>query len=293
MQPHSADSPVQTRKHQLASKSRGVLERLEHEAQEAGSYVWAAFASFAWVWPIRGLLYSVAHPHLILSVRYALFKSLIISMLAFAVLAFFTFVPQVAVLAMFTGPLAPIFALILVGAEALILISFFARPLFLEPVLTHVFDATLSTQGQTQLLKEGTTRAGSSAARDVGSQLVKPLQAFSQEGMLRYALTLPLNFIPGVGTVLFLLYNGHKGGPGWHSRYFELKGLSKSQRVAFVDKRRAEYTAFGMMTLLLNFVPLIGLLFSFTNTVGAALWAAQLEAQANIIDREGDLGPKS
>ena len=36
-----------------------------------------------------------------------------------------------------------------------------------------------------------------------------------------------------------------------------------------------------MMTLLLNFIPLVGLLFSFTNTVGAALWAAQLEAQAN------------
>jgi hypothetical protein len=38
------------------------------------------------------------------------------------------------------------------------------------------------------------------------------------------------------------------------------------------------------MTLLLNFIPLIGLIFSFTNTVGAAMWAAQLEAKQNIID---------
>ena len=37
-----------------------------------------------------------------------------------------------------------------------------------------------------------------------------------------------------------------------------------------------------MMTLLLNFVPLVGLLFSFTNTIGAALWAAQLEAEVNL-----------
>ena len=44
-----------------------------------------------------------------------------------------------------------------------------------------------------------------------------------------------------------------------------------------------------MMTLLFNFVPLVGLLFSFTNTVGAALWAAQLEARANIID--GQISP--
>ena len=39
-----------------------------------------------------------------------------------------------------------------------------------------------------------------------------------------------------------------------------------------------------MATLLFNFIPLVGLVFSFTNTVGAALWAAQLEAQANIIE---------
>ena len=39
-----------------------------------------------------------------------------------------------------------------------------------------------------------------------------------------------------------------------------------------------------MATLLFNFVPIVGLLFSFTNTVGAALWAAELEAQANLID---------
>ena len=49
--------------------------------------------------------------------------------------------------------------------------------------------------------------------------------------------------IPAVGTVLFLLYNGHNSGPGWHSHYFELKGLSKGQRAAFVESRRAEYTA--------------------------------------------------
>ena len=45
---------------------------------------------------------------------------------------------------------------------------------------------------------------------------------------------------------------------------------------------------FGMMTLVFNFIPLVGLLFSFTNTVGAALWAAELEAKANIIDSQVD-----
>ncbi len=41
---------------------------------------------------------------------------------------------------------------------------------------------------------------------------------------------------------------------------------------------------FGMVTLLFSFIPLVGLLLSFTNTVGTALWAAQLQAQVNIIE---------
>ena len=41
---------------------------------------------------------------------------------------------------------------------------------------------------------------------------------------------------------------------------------------------------FGTATLLLNFIPIVGLVFSFTNTVGAAMWAAQLEAEVNLID---------
>ena len=41
---------------------------------------------------------------------------------------------------------------------------------------------------------------------------------------------------------------------------------------------------FGVGALLFSFVPVIGLIFTFTNTAGAALWAAQLEAQSNIIE---------
>ena len=182
-------------------------------------------------------------PQIILSVRHALLKSLVASAVIFGVLAFFTYLPQMAILGIFTGPLAPIIALIVVGAESILLISFFGRALFLEPALTHVFDATLAAQGQSQLVREGKARTQSSAARNVGSALVKPLQAFSRDGMIRYLLTLPLNMIPAVGTVLFLLYNGHNSGPGWHSHYFELKGMSKGQRAAFVESRRAEYTA--------------------------------------------------
>jgi hypothetical protein len=35
-------------------------------------------------------------------------------------------------------------------------------------------------------------------------------------------------------------------------------------------------------------VPFVGLLFAFTNTAGAALWAAEMEANANVLDAQGE-----
>lgn len=39
-----------------------------------------------------------------------------------------------------------------------------------------------------------------------------------------------------------------------------------------------------MGALVFSFIPIIGLIFTFTNTVGAALWAAELEGKENIIE---------
>ncbi|KAF9818255.1 hypothetical protein IEO21_02883 [Rhodonia placenta] len=237
--------------------------------------------SLAWLWPLQGIYFSLTHPAVTLSVRAALLKALISSVVIFGVLLFFTWVPQMAVLAILSGPLAPILAFILVGAESAVVVTYLARPLFLDPALTQVFDATLRARGQIELVKQGKTRGPGASRSVVEGALIKPFQALSKDGLVRYVLTLPLNFVPVVGTVLFVLYNGYVGGPNWHARYFQLKGMSKSQRAAFVNKHRAEYAAFGTVTLLCNFIPFVGLLFSFTNTVGAAMWAARLEARDN------------
>ncbi|THH00595.1 hypothetical protein EW026_g1965 [Hermanssonia centrifuga] len=262
-----------------------LVTELRDEATTIAKIGGQAVFSLAWLWPVRGLLYTILHPQIILSVRGALVKSLSSSAILFAVLAFFTYVPQAAVLSLFTGPFGPFLALFLLGAESIFLLSFLAKPLFLEPALQHAFDATLIENGQRQLVKEGKTKYA--AAADRGNALVRPLQALSREGIVRYIITLPLNLIPVIGTVGFLFINGHRAGPGWHSRYFQLKGFDKAQRQSFVAKRRPAYTAFGIGALLFTFVPVVGLVFTFTNTVGAALWAAQMEAQSNVIGDQG------
>ncbi len=182
--------------------------------------------------------------------RGALVKSLGTSAVVFGILAFFTYVPQAAILSLFTGPFGPVLALFLLGAESIFLLSFFAKSLFLEPTLQFVFDATLIAQGQNQLVKDGKTRY--SALQIRGSALLRPIQALSRDGVLRYLITLPINFIPILGTVAFLVINGHRAGPGWHARYFELKGLNSAQRKTFVEKHRPEYTAYVLIIIQLR-----------------------------------------
>lgn len=268
------------------SRHSSLVDELKSEATTIATNAGAALTSFAWLWPIRGLLYAVTHPHVILSVRGTLLKSLGSSALLFAVLAFFTYVPQAAFLSLFTGPLGPILALFLLGAESIFLLSFLAKPLFLEPALQQVFDQTLVDAGARALVQQGKTRA--SAAAEGRHALLRPLQALSRDGIVRYLLTLPLNAVPVIGTVSFLALNGHRAGPGWHARYFQLKGLDAATRKSFVERHRPEYTAFGVAALLFNFIPIVGLVFTFTNTVGAALWAANMEAHSNIIEPNGE-----
>jgi len=88
---------------------------------------------------------------------------------------------------------------------------------------------------------------------------------------------LPLNFIPVVGTVLFVGIQGKARGRAVHTRYFQLKKWTDSERESFLNEHSGPYTAFGTVATLLELIPVASILFAFTNTVGAALWAADIE----------------
>ena len=50
------------------------------------------------------------------------------------------------------------------------------------------------------------------------------------------------------------------------------------------------HISFGVPAVLLELVPIAGIFFAFTNTVGAALWAADIE-QKNSTTGEGTTAP--
>ncbi|KAF9403308.1 hypothetical protein BGX21_005515 [Mortierella sp. AD011] len=101
-----------------------------------------------------------------------------------------------------------------------------------------------------------------------------------------WLLTLPLNFIPVAGPIAFCYINGKARSQYVHRRYFDMKDMSAQEREEWIKARKSQYTTFGVIAQGLELIPFIGILFGFTNTIGAALWAADLERQQYELRRK-------
>ena len=80
----------------------------------------------------------------------------------------------------------------------------------------------------------------------LGKLTKKPFQKFTPAAIIRYFMYLPLNFIPVVGTVMFVLLQGKRSGPAAHARYFQLKQWSSSQKEKHIEEFRAAYTRYEL-----------------------------------------------
>ncbi len=94
--------------------------------------------------------------------------------------------------------------------------------------------------------------------------------------ILRIA-TLPLNLIPILGTILYVWINGTLSSWELHLPYFSMKGYDYGLQKQIVANNKWSYSSFGMQVAFLSLIPGFGFFFLFTNSVGAALFASDLE----------------
>jgi len=247
-----------------------------------------AAKSKAYLYPFKGLAYFLMNRPLWKPLAGQLMPTITTATAVTISMFLFTYVPQAAVLTLVNGPLAFISTIALVLSESSTITNLIARGMFIDEALLDTFDGTLVSKDMTPLVSEG--RSIKSGASDAISRLGKlaksPFQRFTLTSIVRYFMYLPLNMIPVVGTVLFIFLQARKFGPQAHARYFQLKGMSSHQRDQWVERKRAAYTSFAVPALLLEMVPFVGIFFAFTNTTGAALWAADLEREQSV-EEEG------
>jgi len=271
----------------MSSTAKQVVERAKaiaaKDAAEANVLIRNAVKSYAYTYPFRGIYYFLRHKELSKPLRNELAPLVTTGISVTTAMFLFTYLPQAALLTVFSGPLAVISTIFLVLSESATITNLISRGFFIEDALTDTFDGTLLIRDEQDLVSKGRDLSPRGSASDtmarLGKMAKKPFARFTPTAILRYFMYLPLNFIPVVGPILFLLLQARKFGPAAHTRYFQLKGMNKNQKDQWVHERKAEYIGFGIPAMLLEMVPFVGIFFSFTNHVGAALWAADLEKQ--------------
>ncbi|KAI9740086.1 MAG: hypothetical protein M1818_004837 [Claussenomyces sp. TS43310] len=201
--------------------------------------------------------------------------------LSLGVIAFmfiFAYLPQLAVLVFVNGPLAAFTTILLTLSESSTIITLLSKNFLIADALVDTFDGVLVARNESGVVAEGRQlKSGSDPINKLGKLFKSPFEKFTPKAFIRYVMYLPLNFIPVVGTAIFVGLQGKARGRAAHTRYFQLKKWTPSERESFLKEHAGPYTAFGTVATLLELVPIASILFTFTNTVGAALWAADIE----------------
>jgi hypothetical protein len=194
----------------------------------------------------QGLFYFVRHRSLWQPLTSRLAPTLTLSVGVTTLMFLTLYLPQAAIMAFTSGPLAAISAALLTLSESSTIVNLLARTWLIEDALLDTFDGTLVARDCAALVAAGGRQVGS--GRDpiarLGKLVTRPFAKLAPTAIIRYLMFLPLNFIPVVGTVAFVLLQGKRTGPGAHARYFQLKGWSAGQKEDFVAANRGAYTSY-------------------------------------------------
>jgi uncharacterized protein involved in cysteine biosynthesis len=229
---------------------------------------------------IQGFIYFVSHKAFWPLFKARLLPILLLTTFILANLFIWTYLPQVAFLAIFHGPGAWLNATFLVLGEGAAITALLFEAVFVDETLVDVFDGVLVNEGFEDLV--GQARILDREAENAVKKLGKPTKSavyspFSFRQIIEFIVFLPINLIPVAGVPLFLVLTGYRGGPLHHWRYFKLLDFTKKERKKFIQRRQMSYTGFGMVALALQLVPVLSMFFLLTTAAGSALWVVKME----------------
>ncbi|CAK4159401.1 unnamed protein product [Aphanomyces euteiches] len=220
----------------------------------------------------QGIAYFVANPSLWVLTLGPLVTTLIVGLCSTIGISVIGFYPQSLLLEQFG--LSPFWAWIL--ALILVVVEIFLTTLIYALVCTpcfvpKIFDRVLEMRGHRAVLDDAPDRA------NCGHSCGACCRVSVLSRIVIVIVSLPLHFIPVVGTIAYIWMNGSIVGWEAHQYYFDMKGYSYTEQKAIFESHRAKYSSLGIQSMYLELVPFAGFLFIFTNAVGAALFAADLE----------------
>lgn len=191
-------------------------------------------------------MYFISHPFLWPLFRSRLIPITLLSGFAYTLLFVFTYLPQVAFLAIFQGNGAWVNGAVLVLGEGAAIVALLFEAFFVDETQVDVFDAVLLNEGLESLVSRERVLHpdGDNPVKKLGKPTTSAVYApFSLRQIVEFVVLLPLNFVPVAGVPMFLVLTGYRAGPFHHWRYFQLMEFTKEERKRFVRNRQLRYTA--------------------------------------------------
>ncbi|KAJ7844044.1 hypothetical protein B0H13DRAFT_2097221 [Mycena leptocephala] len=203
------------------------------------------FVASAYFYPLKEFSFCVRHKFMWPLFRTRFIPCPVVSLIVLPTLFIVAYLPQVAFLAIFQGNLAWFNAVFLVLGESASIIALLFEAFFIDEIQVEIFDAVLIHQAFPELV--ATRRAIIPTGADPVKQLGPPTKfaiysPFSFRLSIECILFLPITFVPLACGPLYCLVLGRRAGPFHHWRLFQLLGISKAHRAAFIKKRQWKYT---------------------------------------------------
>lgn len=113
--------------------------------------------------------------------------------------------------------------------------------------------------------------------QEEGSTLRGTAKRAAQTLAMTAMTSAPASLIPML-PVIISMASGDKAAVPFMSHYLRMRGLKTyAEQQAVAENHKLAYTQFGVVAAMLTSIPIASWAFVFSNTVGAALWAADLE----------------
>jgi hypothetical protein len=241
-----------------------------------------------YMYPFRGILYMLRKKQLRKNSYLPIIFSLIIDLVVLILMFKFAYTPQYNlindhILTFFWTWLNKVITVLIVIIEVYI-VAMIVINIFLGYFFEKAFDEVLVLKGCHYLLEQEDGSCIRSFKRSFRLfQLIKILVA---------VLTLPLNFIPTIGSIAYYFCNGVMQAWDQQDRYFDLKRIdATSEQWQFIKSHFKNMSTFGMVSFFLECIPLLGVVFNITNAVGIALYDCHLEKKYGGMDEKAsDVG---
>jgi len=101
--------------------------------------------------------------------------------------------------------------------------------------------------------------------------------------VLKKLILFPISLYPFIGVFVSAYFKALGTARYLHKPYFESKKMTPHQVAVFMEERKWDYRIFGFAAALLEGLPFVGLVFTVSNRIGAAMWAHDLEKRQHFV----------